>query len=67
MTVLTKRRQSTIISPFLASTPCTNATRSTAQDALGHRNPSTTRVYGRRVAVTRDRHSVAIGDWLGIE
>src|SRR5258708_30501702 len=30
------------------------------QDALGHKNLSTTRVYVRRVAVTRDRHSVAV-------
>jgi integrase len=36
------------------------------QDALGHKNLSTTRVYVRRVAVKRDRHSVAIGDRLGI-
>jgi integrase len=36
------------------------------QDALGHKNLATTRVYIRRVAVKRDRHSVAIGDRLGI-
>jgi integrase len=37
------------------------------QDALGHKNLATTRVYVRRIAVKRDRHSVAIGDRLGID
>jgi integrase len=27
------------------------------QDALGHRNAATTRVYGQRIAVKRDKHS----------
>jgi integrase len=36
------------------------------QDALGHKNLGTTRVYVRRVGVKRDRHSEAIGDRLGI-
>jgi integrase len=30
------------------------------QDALGHRNPATTRVYVRRIAVKRDKHSEEI-------
>lgn len=30
------------------------------QDALGHRNASTTRVYVQRIAVKRDRHSQKI-------
>jgi integrase len=34
------------------------------QDALGHRNLSTTRVYVRLVTVKRDRRSVTIGDRL---
>ncbi len=27
------------------------------QDALGHKNPGTTRVYVRRISVKRDKHS----------
>ncbi|MDQ3802327.1 MAG: site-specific integrase [Acidobacteriota bacterium] len=30
------------------------------QDALGHKNPATTRVYVRRIAVKRDKHSEEI-------
>lgn len=36
------------------------------QDALGHRNAATTRVYVQRVAVKRDRYSQAIGQRLGV-
>lgn len=35
------------------------------QEALGHRNLATTRVYVQRVAVKRDKHSTAILDRLG--
>jgi integrase len=34
------------------------------QDALGHKNAATTRVYVQRVAVKRDKHSTAILDRL---
>jgi integrase/recombinase XerC len=37
------------------------------QDALGHRNLQTTRVYISRIAVKRDRHSKAISSRLGID
>jgi integrase len=37
------------------------------QEALGHKNLDTTRVYVRRVAVQRDRYSRAILDRLGVE
>ncbi len=30
------------------------------QDALGHANPNTTRVYVRRVGIKRDQHSAKI-------
>ena len=36
------------------------------QDALGHRNASTTRVYLQRVAVKRDKHSSRIAERLGV-
>ena len=36
------------------------------QDALGHRNPSTTRVYVRRIAVKRDKHSEEIARLLDL-
>jgi integrase len=32
------------------------------QDALGHKHPTTTRVYVQRIAVKRDRHSTTILD-----
>lgn len=35
------------------------------QDALGHRNASTTRVYVQRIAVKRDKHSGSITKRLG--
>ena len=36
------------------------------QDALGHKNTATTRVYLRRVAVKRDKHSSRITMTLGL-
>ena len=36
------------------------------QDALGHKNPSTTRVYVRRIAVKRDKHSEDIARLFGL-
>jgi integrase len=36
------------------------------QDALGHRNAATTRVYLQRVAVKRDKYGVRIGERLGV-
>lgn len=36
------------------------------QDALGHRNAATTRVYVRRIAVKRDKHSEQIAHLLGL-
>ena len=36
------------------------------QDALGHKNAATTRVYLRRVAVKRDKHSSRIAERLGV-
>lgn len=36
------------------------------QDALGHKNLSTTRVYVRRIVVKRDRHSRRITSRLGV-
>jgi integrase len=30
------------------------------QDALDHKNPSTTRVYVRRIAIKKDKHSTRI-------
>lgn len=36
------------------------------QDALGHKNPATTRVYVRRIAVKRDKHSEEIARRLGL-
>ena len=36
------------------------------QDALGHRHAATTRVYVRRVAIKRDRHSTTILDRLDV-
>ena len=36
------------------------------QDALGHRNAATTRVYLQRVAVKRDKHSRGIAQRLGV-
>ena len=35
------------------------------QDALGHKNAATTRVYLRRVAVKRDKHGARIAERLG--
>jgi integrase len=37
------------------------------QDALGHRNQATTRVYVRRIAVKRDKHSEQIARLLNLE
>ena len=37
------------------------------QDALGHKNAATTRVYLQRVAVKRDKHSSRIAERLGSE
>lgn len=36
------------------------------QDALGHKNPATTRVYVRRIAVKRDKHSEEIARLIGL-
>jgi integrase len=36
------------------------------QDALGHKNPATTRVYVRRIAVKRDKHSEQIARLLNL-
>ncbi len=36
------------------------------QDALGHKNLATTRVYAQRVAIKRDKHSRAIASRLGL-
>jgi integrase len=36
------------------------------QDALGHKNPATTRVYVRRIAVKRDKHSEDIARLFGL-
>jgi integrase/recombinase XerD len=36
------------------------------QDALGHKNLATTRVYAQRVAIKRDKHSRAIANRLGL-
>lgn len=36
------------------------------QDALGHANPATTKVYVRRIAVKRDKHGKGILDRLGV-
>jgi integrase len=36
------------------------------QDALGHKNPATTRVYVRRIAVKRDKHSEDIVRLFGL-
>jgi integrase/recombinase XerC len=36
------------------------------QDALGHKNPATTRVYVRRIAVKRDKHSEEIARLLDL-
>jgi len=36
------------------------------QDALGHKNPATTRVYVRRIAVKRDKHSEEIARLFGL-
>jgi integrase len=37
------------------------------QDALGHKNPATTRVYVQRIAVKRDKHSEEIARLLNLE
>ena len=36
------------------------------QDALGHKNLATTRIYAQRVAIKRDKHSRAIASRLGL-
>ena len=36
------------------------------QDALGHKNAGTTRVYVQRIAVKKDKHSTAVLDRLGV-
>jgi integrase len=36
------------------------------QDALGHKNPATTRVYVRRIVVKRDKHSEEIARLFGL-
>lgn len=36
------------------------------QDALGHKNAATTRVYVRRIAVKKDKHSTTVLDKLGV-
>jgi integrase len=36
------------------------------QDALGHKNPATTRVYVRRIAVKKDKHSEEIARLLNL-
>jgi len=34
------------------------------QDALGHRNAATTRIYVRRIAIKKDKHSQSVSKWL---
>ncbi len=36
------------------------------QDALGHSNVATTKVYVQRIAVKKDKHSKGILDRLGV-